>query len=350
MPISSQDLQMLGKVSLDEFLRNAPVDQIGTELPLLRQIMKRRKLFLGAKQNVVVQLRKSYDSNFAWAFGEAPVNFNKRDTVEQAAFPWRRSVDGFYIAHDTLFSNGIKVREGDRGAFKLEQNEKVQLTQLLNEQMESFKLGYDEKLSLELHRDGTSSADAITGLDALISTTPNTGVVGGLDRATAVFWRNNVLTGIASTTAGELVRAMENQWRACIRTNGGTPDFILAGSHFIDAFRQHAVVVTNNVNAGSPTRIDGGTGTGTSTGLFFKGVEIIWDPQFEVMDALESPAIPWEKRCYFINTRHLDFRDDDLDIVSPTRPHNILALYQMINLRMALVQRKSNAHSVLSIA
>ena len=75
-------------------MRNTPVDQIGVEHPLLKKLMSKRKQFLGAKQNVVVQIRKAYDSNFAWAYGETPVGFNKRDKGEQAAFPWRCAVDG----------------------------------------------------------------------------------------------------------------------------------------------------------------------------------------------------------------------------------------------------------------
>lgn len=349
MAISAADLQIAGKSSLDDYLKNQPIDQIAVDVPLYKKLMGKRKNFLGAKQNVVAQIRKSHDSNFAWAYGEAPVSFNKRNTLEQAAFPWRRAVDGFYIPHDTLFSNGIKVREGERGAYRLETSERVQLTNLLNEQLDAFRAGFTEKLSLELHRDGTSNADAVTGIDALISLTPETGTVGGLDRASAKYWRNNAKTAIASTTAGTLATAMEGEWRKCIR-NGGSPDFILAGSAFIDAYRQYGVTVTNNADAGKIKTIDAGTGSGVSTGLYFKGIEIIWDPQFEALDALESPAIPWEKRCYFMNTKFIELHDDSIDIVSPDRPYNILALYQMVNLRLALVMKRANAHSVLSIA
>ena len=349
MPISSTDLQALGKSTLDDFLKNDPIDQVSVDTPLLKKLMNKRKQFAGAKQNVTVNIRKSHDSNFAWAYGEDPVNFNKRDTLENAAFPWRRAVDGFYIAHDTLFANGIKVREGKSKQYKLEISEKNQLVNLINEQTEAFRIGFSEKLSMELHRDGTSSEDAVTGLDALIALKPETGVVGGIDRETATYWRNNAATAIAATTSGTLATAMEGEWRKCIR-NGGSPDFILAGSAFIDAYRQHAVTVTNNADAGKVKTLDAGIGSGTSTGLYFKGVEIIWDPQFEQLDALESPTIPWEKRCYFINTKYLEYYDDEIEIVSPTRPYNILALYQMVNLRMALVLKRANAHSVLSIA
>ena len=53
MPISNTDLQELAKVSLDEYLRNLPVDQIAVERPFLKKLMEGRKSLLGAKQNVV---------------------------------------------------------------------------------------------------------------------------------------------------------------------------------------------------------------------------------------------------------------------------------------------------------
>ena len=293
MPISNGDLQELAKVSLDEYLRNIPVDQIATERPLLKKLMAGRKQFLGAKQNVVENIRKTYGSNFGWAYGEDAVTFNKRNTTEQAAFPWRRAVDGLYLDYDRLFGAGIKVREGGRGEFKLEQNEKVQLLNLLDEQMEALKEGFMSKLDLELHRDGTQDVDAIAGLDALIAVAPSTGVIGGLDRATATYWRNHAETNIVSTTGGLLAERMELAWRKCIK-NGGSPDFILAGGKFIDAYRKNGLVMTNNAESGAVKRIDAGTGSGVNTGLYFKGIEIIWDPQFEELDALDTPVVQWE--------------------------------------------------------
>lgn len=310
--------------------------------------MEGRKLFLGAKQNIVENVRKDYGSNFAWAYGEDPVTFNKRNTTEPAAFPWRRAVDGLYLDHDRLFGNGIKVREGERGAYKLEQNEKVQLVNLLDEQMESLREGFMAKLDVELHRDGTSDADAITGLDTLISVTPAVGIVGGINAATATYWRNGAATAISTATKGTLSDAMELQHRRCIR-NGGAPNFILAGGKFIDAYRKE-LTITQNAEAGKAKTLDAGVGTGVHTGLYFKGTEIVWDPQFETLDAVETPTIEWEKRCYFLNTKHIKYRDDDMDIVTPTRPHDVLALYAMVNLRCALTTNRRNAHAVLAIA
>lgn len=347
MPISAEDLQMLGKSSLEKFLRNKPVSQIGVNTPLLDKLMSGRKLFLGAKENVVGQLRVDYGTNFQWGRGETPIVFNTRDTLEQTHFPWGRCNDGFRIPHDTLFSNGIKVREGKSQGVKytLEKDESIQLTNLLVEQQDAFITGFKEKLSLELHRNGSANVNAVAGLDALVSLTPATGTVGGIDRTAKVYWRNNVATGLTSAT---MLDAMEAQWRACHR-NGGAPDFILAGSDFIDAYRK-SITLTQNTESGKASTIDAGIGTGVNNGVFYKGVPIVWDPQFYDMDQLESPETPWEKRCYFINSKHMKLYDDEMDIVSPDRPHDILSLYQMVNLRLALTIDRANSHAVLAIA
>jgi hypothetical protein len=214
--------------------------------------------------------------------------------------------------------------------------------------MESLKEGFMQKLDFELHRSGAASTDAVTGLDALVSIAPTTGVVGGLDRASATYWRNSAETAISTGTVGNLAQRMEYQWRKAIK-HGGSPNFILAGGKFIDAYRKE-ITVTNMADAKNVKTLDAGVGSGVNTGLYFKGVEIIWDPSFEDLDALETPAVEWEKRCYFLNTKYLKLRDDDIDIVTPIRPHDVLAMYAMVNLRLALSLSRSNAQAVLAIA
>ena len=43
MPISSTDLQALGKSTLDDFLKNDPIDQVSVDTPLLKKLMNKRK-------------------------------------------------------------------------------------------------------------------------------------------------------------------------------------------------------------------------------------------------------------------------------------------------------------------
>ena len=347
MAISSEDLASLGKVALDQYIRNAAVDQVTRGRPFLEFLLKGRKQFLGAKEGVVMNVRKSLDSAFQWGYGEDAIQFKARNTTDLVKFKWARATDTLSIALDRLFGAGIEVREGKSGAYKLEQNEKVQLLNLLDEQASALQEGFFQTLDRELHRSGTSSANALVGLDALVSTTPNKGTVAGIDASTAAWWRNNSALGVSPS---QLADTMEKQWRACTRYGGTTPDFILAGSDFIYAYRG-CITLTQNTDAGKAGRLDAGIGSGTETGLYFKGVPIVWDPSFEDLDEAESEATTkWTKRCYFLNSKRIQYQDDGMNVVTPVRPYNVLALYQMIIVRAVLAVSQRNAHSVISIA
>lgn len=349
MPISAPDLATVTVAALDNYMRNRPVDQIGTERPLIKMLMGKKKTLMPARQFSVETVRETYGSNFAWSFGETARTFNKRSTAAQAQFPWRVALDGLYLDWDMLFAAGIRVDPdpATKGKLVLAENEKVILYNILSEHMEALELGFIEKLDVELHRDGTASADAVVGLDALISRTPAVGTVGGLNAATKTYWRNYFAGAVAT---GNLRATMEAAWRNCIR-NGGAPDFILAGSTFIDAYAS-VLTLTQNTEAGKPKTVDIATGQGARTGLYFKGVEIIWDPVFSVLDALEAPVAAnlWEKRCYFINSKHLKYEDDEMAVYNPTPPHNVRATYASLDLRCAMKTNRRNAHAVIVAA
>lgn len=349
MPISAPDLAMVTVAALDDFMRNRPVDQIGTERPFIKKLMAGRNKLMPARQFSVANVREGYGSNFAWSFGETARTFNKRNTVAQAQFPWRVALDGMYLDWDLLFSAGIKVDPdpASKGKLSLSPNEKVILYNIMTEQMEALELGFIEKLDIELHRDGTSSADAIVGLDALISRTPAVGTVGGLNAANKLYWRNYFAGAIATIN---LRATMEAAWRACIR-NGGAPDYMLAGSTFIDTYAG-SLTLTQNTDASKAKTVDIATGQGSRTGLFYKGVEIVWDPVFSVLDALEAPASTalWEKRCYMINCKSMTYQDDGMDIYNPPPPHNVRATYTSLDVRCALKTNRRNANALLIVA
>lgn len=348
MAISAPDLATIATLSIADYLRNKPVDQIGTKHPLLEKMMAKRKA-LNPGVNQKVQVRKGYGTNFAWNKGETARTFTKRDTIDQATFEWYTAIDGMYLPWDNLFAAGVEVNPDPASKGKLvpTANEKAVITNMISEQMEAFELGFKEKLDIELHRDGSSSADAVVGLDAAISRTPSSGAYGGLDPSTKTYWRNYFSGAVATVN---LLATMEAMWRACHR-NGGTPDFILAGSTAVDAYRS-VLTLTQNTDAGKPKQIDGGVGTGMSTGLFYKGVEIIWDPTFSALDTLETPAASalWEKRMYFMNTSQIMYEDDGMEVYSPASPHNIRATYVSIDLRCRLKAHRRNAHGLIIVA
>jgi hypothetical protein len=354
MPFTAQEIQDAGKIGLDFYLKNKPVDQVAIDRPLMQALVGKKQAAPGGKQYIVEQIRTSYQSNFQWFNGSQVVTYNRRQTIEQVQYQWRSAHDGFALDEDRLAQNGIVVHD-DQKPTEASGAEKLQLTNLIEEQVEVLGLGFKEQFDRALHLDGTQSSDAIAGLDGLISLTPTTGTVGGIDRSVAAnaYWRNQVSTGLTvTTTTGTILDNMETTWRACTR-NGGRPDIILVGSTFLDGFRNFMLKTYGRIDfqgVGFGKRVDAGTETDMLT---FHGVPMTWDPVFADLDTLYAPATLWEKRCYFINSKTVKLRPlDGHDMISrkPPRAYDKYEYYWGLTWRGAITMNRSNANAVLALA
>jgi len=350
MAFNAEQLAYGGRAAIDFFLKNDPIDQVNTAHPLFEKLVANRKEYAGGKQFVVEQIREANDSNFQGFFGDSQVTYNRKRTLNQAQYEYGSFHDGFGLNEDELVQNGITMTD-DRNATP-SGSEKVQLTNLIKENMETLKLGFTEGFDKMLHRDGTQSTLEIAGLDLLIATAPTTGTVGGIDAATKTYWRNAFSLDI---TQANLIKQMEIEWRNCVRFGGQSPDFILAGETFIDTYRAAADSVIDRqltVTGRGPANFDASVGQGTRTGLFFKGVEIIWDPVFTVLDTEDSPAQEWDSRAYFINTRHIKLRPIAGHWMigrKPPRVYDRYVQYWATTAKAALTTGKRRAHAVLTV-
>jgi hypothetical protein len=349
MPFNAEQLAYGGRAAIDFFMKNDPVDQINTARPLFSKLVANKSEYSGGLQFVVEQIRESNDSNFQGYFGDSQVTYNRKRTLNQAKYEWGSFHDGFGLNEDELTQNGI-IMTDDRDATPTK-SEKVQLTNLIKDNMETLKLGFQEGFDKMLHRDGTQSTTDIAGLDALISLTPAVGTVGGIDSSVKTYWRNAVQLDI---TIANLVQQMEVQWRECIRFGGQAPDFILVGSVFLDAYRAAASQTINrelSVRGNGAAQLDASVGNGVETGLFFKGVQLIWDPVFDVLDTEDSPVQEWASRCYFLNSRHIKLRPIKGHWMVPRKPPRVYdryVQYWAMTSKAALTTGKRNAHALLT--
>ena len=182
MPFTQEQLAYAGNAAINYFLRNDPIDQVNVARPWIKKLMEEKKPYVGGLQYVVEQLRYSNDSNFQSYFGDTQVTYNRKRTLQQAKYTWGSFHDGFGLNEDELAQNGI-VMTDDKSSVPSEA-EKIQLTNLLQENSETLKLGFQENFDYMLHLDGTQSATNIPGLDLLVSTTPT--VSSGCRRARSV--------------------------------------------------------------------------------------------------------------------------------------------------------------------
>ncbi len=355
MPWTPQQIAEAGFTSLDYFMRNKPpVDQINTGRHLLKLLEANKTPFDGGKQYIVHQIYTTNDGNAQWFGADDQVGYNNRNNIRQASFLWSNVHNGSSLTEERLLQNGISVT--DNMSVSPTREEVVQLSNLLKVEDKSLAEDHDEFLDYQLWLDGTQSADAVPGIDAMISTTPTTGTIGGINRATAgnEYWRNNANTGISTASAGNLTEAMEIEWRKCTLYGDEQPNAILVGSKFLDAYRKDAKDTVDRQiilqgNGRTAPSINAGV-----TGIFFKGVELIWAPTLDRLAAnFPSALVPWDKRCYFINTRHLQLNPAKGQWKVPRKPARVYdryTHYRALTSRFGMGITKPNTMSVLSIA
>lgn len=349
MAFTEGQLAIAGNYAIDHYLRNNPIDQINVAHPLYSKLVANKKPAPGGLEYDVEQVRFTNDSNFQRYFGPGQVTFNEKDTVRQAKYRWGNYFDGFGFDEDTLRQNGIEI--GDSESAAPSAAEVVTLTNRLKESMETLSLGVQEGLDIDFHLDGTQDAEAVPGLEHLIAFAPSSGTVGGLPASNA-WWQNHANMDIATGTAGNLVDEMEQTFRACTLRGGQAPDFIIAGSDFIDAYRRDANA-TNARQIQVPAKGGISQDAGTSA-LYFKGVEVVWDPMLDLLDDLVgSTTYDRTKLCYFINTRTVKLKPVTghwLRRVKPPRVYDRFVHYWGISGSYRLTCNKRNANAVLSIA
>lgn len=350
MPMTQAQLLLGANYQLETYAKGDPVDQINHDRPLMKWFVDNSIPSIFSNGIFNEKVRISNDSNYQNYTGDDQVTYNRKDTVRKAPYQHYEAHDGFALNETELANNGI-VMTDDSDATPTEA-ETTQIVNILKENYATLKLGFQENWDIEVHLDGSQSPLSVPGLDLIVSTTPTTGVVGGIDAATALYWRNNANMAINTGTAGTLTAAMETTYRACTQYGGMAPDFYVCGSAFYDAYRKDA---EQTVNRQIIIPGKGGTDLDASiSGVFFKGKPLVWDPTFDALDAkLGAITYPWAKRCYFLNSKTIKlrpFKGRWMISRKPSRIYDRYTHYFGITADYGLTCNKRNANAVLSIA
>lgn len=351
MPINAAQLAAGANASLMTYAANDPIDQFTTQQPLSQWLIANKKEAVFGNGIFNEKVRITNSSNYQNYTRDDTVTYNTKDTVRLAPFQHYEAHDGFGLNETELADNGI-VMTDDRNSV-VSEAEKIQIINKLQEGYDTLKNGFQSNWDQEIHRDGTQSTKAVPGLDLLVSTTPTTGTIGGLDASVNTFWQNRANLSISTASAGNLLTQMEKTWRDCMTVGGMAPNFIPCGSKFLDAYCAdvraqpgHTLMVTTPAKGGAIL-------DGSRSGVYFKGVELVWDPIFDVLQALLAPTIPWDKRCYFLNSKTLRLRPNKgrwLINRKPSRMYDRYVHYFGLTADYGLTVNQRNNLAVLSIA
>lgn len=349
MPISAAELTQAGKTAIDLYMKNKPMDSINAERPFLKALMESKVETPGTKQYLVQQVRKANDHNFQSFYGSDSVTYNRKDTVEQAQHEYFSFHDGFSLHEDDFIRNGITI--GDGPGKQATAEEKVNLTNLLQENTETLRLGCEEQLNVAV-LESEAGSYAVPGLDKMVPIDPTTGIYGGINRATAgnEYWRSNVSLNLTTTaTTGTIEQGMRQMWRACTKY-GGRPSHIFVGEKFLDGFINFMLHTYGRVNYGpvSTKSIEGAAGQ-----VFYEGVEMVWDPTFYDTILDDNDSQDWDKRCYMLNMRtEMKLRPIKKQWMIPRNPPRVYNKYEYywgLTSRFYLVAGRPRSHAVLTI-
>jgi hypothetical protein len=114
--------------------------------------------------------------------------------------------------------------------------------------------------------------------------------------------------------------------------------------------------VTTQVGDSSGNRkgisLDAGVGNGINTGLYYKGVEIVWNPTFDTLDTEDNPTISWASRLYMLNMATIKLRPVGGYKITrrPSRVYDRYVHYTGMTASAALTTNKRNGNAVLALA
>jgi hypothetical protein len=240
-------------------VKTKPEDQIHNDYWLFNQ-MSEGKGFIGKSGGDFISGPIEYALNTTVQSYSDTDEFSttRVDVFDRYEYQWKEYVG------TVLMSELEKDRNAGEG----------QVFDLLPAKMESLRKSLRRKLNEDAYGDGTgNSGKAITGLAALVSSTPTTGTVGGINRANFSFWRNQQTSGAQSSSAFDNLRAtMRSIYNLC--SNGVSEDHPSFGVTDRTVFEGYESLLVANERF---TDKKDGDGAFKNERLKFKGMMLSYD-------------------------------------------------------------------------
>jgi len=356
MAFSANELTNIANAALDFYLNRPEVQhQTIQNRPLLSKMVSGAKSFPGGKGNIIISVQGAYgaggvNDGLAGYTHNDTVNFFTPANIKQAVYPWREMHIGLTLTHTELKHDGISVVDATGSGAALSnhsERDKTVIVNLFQNKMFDFKERYERSLNALLWGDGVGDPKGIAGIRSILSANPTTGIVGGINRATAgnEYWRNRARTAasggaVTSSPAngGALIQVLQQEYRQLIRY-GGKPDMFLAGSDFINAMEVEMRANGYYSNTGFSGAQDGAMGA-----MKFMGIPVVYDPTLD--------DLTLQKRAYWFDSRHIFLMKMDQEWnkkVTPARPENVFAMYQSVTCTGQVVASQCNSALVIDI-
>ena len=189
--------------------------------------LKEKGSWKAATGRTIVQEVDYAEGNFQWYSGYEEINISPADVISAFEFNWKQ-------AASSVSASGLEIDVQNTG--------REQVIDLLDARIKNAERTMRNQITVGIHSNGTgSSGKQLGGLKLLVSTTPTTGTVGGVDRSvsTNAFARNQAYSASVDfgtpATAANIQTMMNTLYLRCTR-GPDKPDLGLAGVNYYSLF------------------------------------------------------------------------------------------------------------------
>jgi hypothetical protein len=255
----------------------------------------------GGGRTIVEEIMYANNGTYKRYSGYEALNITPSDVFTAAEFAIRQAAVAISISGLEMLQN--------RG--------KEAVIDLLRSRIDNAETTLTNGLSYDVYSDGTQSGQ-MNGLQSLISSTPTTGTVGGIDRATWTFWRNVKFGGVADgggATSATNIQSYMNRVVVQIVRGADGPDLIVADNTYYRLYLESLQAIQRITSGGASK-----TGAGFSSLAYFgsgREIEVVLDGGFQgltgdgnTFGASGAGAVGGAPSAtmYFLNTKYLSYR------------------------------------------
>lgn len=253
-------------------------DNMTDNTALFFRLKQRDKIrMVSGGETILQELEYAENSTYKRYSGYEVLDISPSDVFTSAEFQWKQ----------------VAVAVSISGLEQLKNSGKERMIDLLEARISNAEKTMSNNVSADIYSDGTADGGKqIGGLQLLVSSSPTTGTVGGINRATWTFWRNQANTGTLASIDADILDDMRAAWVKQVR-NRDKPDLIPADNVTYVAFwgalqaqqrftnEELATAGFNNIKFNTADVVlDGGVGgdAPTNTMYFLNTNFIHWRP------------------------------------------------------------------------
>jgi hypothetical protein len=220
----------------EDYVKTDPSDQVFNYFWLLENLRVGDSFRKGAGDPITGSIEYATNTTVKAMAELETLDVTRIDVFDRYEYAWK------FVGGDIVMSEFEKaVTSGGAGKFDLEAGK-----------IDNLKKSMMQQINTDLFSDGSGTGGKQAGgLQFIVSTTPTTGTVGSINRASFTFWRNQQTSGAKSSTSFDnLKSAMRSIYNLCSSGVGmQTPEFAVTDRTSFEGYESLSVSIERLVRS-----------------------------------------------------------------------------------------------------